>query len=839
MKTTIKKEISTNKGYYLPILNLNGLVGSITPFFSGDLKKGFHNYGLEPISELGLYNLTNKRNMIFYVNGKRLDLNGQTDNQQNDKLEYEVNQLTQKIIRSNDLLKIQATSFVATNDNVEIHLISVVNNSNKDIELEAFTSIPMYSRSPENIHDHRHVTSLLNVVEVFENGIINVPTLTFDERGHKENNVIYSVFAYSNKVKVKNYVPIVDEYLKGGTFNFPKGLKSNKYNIGDVVKGFEAIGAMGFEKISLKPNEEVKFSLIIGIEDNINQTLKNANKYKDFNNILEEEKNVVNFYKEINNYINFNIESEARTKQLKWVTLQPILRRHLGNSYLPHHDYGRGGRGWRDLWQDLLSLIYSNDKTVKQTIIDNFAGVRIDGSNATIIGDNPGEFKADRNQIIRVWSDHGVWPLLTVKLYIDEFGDIEILNNKQKYFDDGLTHYSKKRSSEFKTDNILKYENGDYEGTILEHLILQNLVGFFNVGKHGFTRLEDADWNDGLDMASDKGETIPFTMFYLENLRVLANILENITETKIEIYKSLYELLNKEINLNKYFDLVSNYQGLNKILVDKQEVISKLLKLAEQREKTILDKAIIDNNYYQSYINNDGEFVDNNKTMSLTAQAMALMNNIPSKEFSKKVAAATKEKLFDKNVGGYRLNSDYKKVLTNMGRAYGFAYGHKENGAVFCHMATMYTYGLYNYNLVSYGHESIKTLLDHALKEESGVIAGVPEYFNEEGLGKYLFLTGTASWLIKLYREQIFGINMNYGKLTFNPKLTKEEFIEGIAQIETYIKGEKVNIKFINKKNLEYGKYQISKIFINKEETKMRMFETIKGNVEVHLDEIN
>ena len=272
MKTTIKKEISTNKGYYLPILNLNGLVGSITPFFSGDLKKGFHNYGLEPISELGLYNLTNKRNMIFYVNGKRLDLNGQTDNQQNDKLEYEVNQLTQKIIRSNDLLKIQATSFVATNDNVEIHLISVVNNSNKDIELEAFTSIPMYSRSPATIHHHRHVTLLLNVVGVFENGIINVPTLTFDERGHKENNVIYSVFAYSNKVKVKNYVPIVDEYLKGGTFNFPKGLKSNKYNIGDVVKGFEAIGVMGFEKISLKPNEEVKFSLIIGIEDNINQT---------------------------------------------------------------------------------------------------------------------------------------------------------------------------------------------------------------------------------------------------------------------------------------------------------------------------------------------------------------------------------------------------------------------------------------------------------------------------------------------------------------------------------------------------------------------------------------
>jgi len=30
---------------------------------------------------------------------------------------------------------------------------------------------------------------------------------------------------------------------------------------------------------------------------------------------------------------------------------------------------------------------------------DNFAGVRIDGSNATIVGRQPGEFKADRNNI--------------------------------------------------------------------------------------------------------------------------------------------------------------------------------------------------------------------------------------------------------------------------------------------------------------------------------------------------------------------------------------------------------------------------------------------------------
>ena len=48
---------------------------------------------------------------------------------------------------------------------------------------------------------------------------------------------------------------------------------------------------------------------------------------------------------------------EQFDRWLKWVTLQPILRRLFGNSFLPYHDYGRGGRGWRDLWQDILALL--------------------------------------------------------------------------------------------------------------------------------------------------------------------------------------------------------------------------------------------------------------------------------------------------------------------------------------------------------------------------------------------------------------------------------------------------------------------------------------------------
>ena len=70
---------------------------------------------------------------------------------------------------------------------------------------------------------------------------------------------------------------------------------------------------------------------------------------------------------------------------MKWVSFQPFLRRLFGCSFLPHHDYGRGGRGWRDLWQDCLSLLLMNPQNVGAMIEKNYGGVRIDGTNATII----------------------------------------------------------------------------------------------------------------------------------------------------------------------------------------------------------------------------------------------------------------------------------------------------------------------------------------------------------------------------------------------------------------------------------------------------------------------
>ena len=198
---------------------------------------------------------------------------------------------------------------------------------------------------------------------------------------------------------------------------------------------------------------------------------------------------VTSYFTNYTNHLSFNIASKETSNQLKWVTLQPLLRRYFGNSFLPYHDYGKGGRGWRDLWQDLLSLIMMNDASVFDLLYQNFAGIRLDGSNATIIGDHQGEFLADRNNITRVWSDHGVWPLITTKLYIDETGDMSFLLKKQTYFQDQFSHYTKKLQNKPQHAQLKDASGRIYEGTILEHLLIENLVGYYNTGKHGYTRI--------------------------------------------------------------------------------------------------------------------------------------------------------------------------------------------------------------------------------------------------------------------------------------------------------------------------------------------------------------
>ena len=111
-----------------------------------------------------------------------------------------------------------------------------------------------------------------------------------------------------------------------------------------------------------------------------------------------------------------------------------------------------------------------------------------------------------------------------------------------------------------------------------------------------------------------------------------------------------------------------------------------------------------------------------------------------------------------------------------MGRAYGFAYGHKDNGAVFSHMAVMYGNALYRRGLIKEGYKALNSLYRQSVNfEKSRIYPGLPEYFSDTGRGMYAYLTGSASWMMMTVVTRMYGIQGDYGDLAIRPQLLDEQ----------------------------------------------------------------
>ncbi len=114
--------------------------------------------------------------------------------------------------------------------------------------------------------------------------------------------------------------------------------------------------------------------------------------------------------------------------------------------------------------------------------------------------------------------------------------------------------------------------------------------------------------------------------------------------------------------------------------------------------------------WFNGYYDNNGKRVEGDfpkgVRMTLTGQVFALMGGVASDEQANEIVRSVDRYLYDAKLGGYRLNTDFGEVLPSLGRGFGFAYGHKENGAMFSHMAVMYANALYQRGMAIAGLQS-------------------------------------------------------------------------------------------------------------------------------------
>jgi cellobiose phosphorylase len=832
---------------YFPLVNEAGMISVVTPTLNGDTKTGQHTFLTLPTSVEDLHNTRSARNFwLTFADGEIWSAAGNSAAQMasdEDQVALEAGFLWHKVTRANQRLGLRAeiVNFVpATADTVELMKVTLTNTSAAPLTFTPTAAIPLYARSADNVRDHRHVTSLLHRIWCDETGVWVKPSLSFDERGHQKNEVIYAVLGVEEDgTPPVGFFPLVEDFVgEGGSFDWPQAVRDLSIfpsPAGTTDEGFEAVGALRFGAITLQPGASRSYVLILSIGGNANlvQTYGSANRFDALQRQTEAH------WQARLSTLSVHTGDAQFDAWTRWVTIQPILRRMFGNSFLPYHDYGRGGRGWRDLWQDILALLLLKSGPVDGLLYSNFAGVRLDGSNATIIGSKPGEFKADRNNIPRVWMDHGAWPLMTTRLYIDQTGDLAFLLRPQTYFKDGHIRRCKAHDLAWDAGQGTQQRTAGgaaYQGSILEHLLIQHLTVFFNVGEHNNILTEGADWNDGMDMARERGESVAFTAFYASNLRHLAQLVRELGE--VELLAELLPLLDtlhqkvdytaptaKQARLSAYFDAIGHAISGEKVRIAAADLAADLQAKADWLTAHLRANEWLHNaegyGWFNGYYDNDGQRLEGDHPlgvrMTLTGQVFQLMGGIASDEQARQIVRAADHYLYDESVGGYRLNTHFGEVLTNVGRCLGFAFGHKENGAMFSHMAVMYAYALYERGFIAEGHHALDSLYQQAVDfAASRMYPGIPEYFNSRGRGVYPYLTGSASWYLLALVTRVFGVYGLRGDLALAPRLVRDQFdAAGNASLTTLFAGRRLAITYHNPGRLEYGSYRVGAVLLD------------------------
>jgi cellobiose phosphorylase len=176
-----------------------------------------------------------------------------------------------------------------------------------------------------------------------------------------------------------------------------------------------------------------------------------------------------------------------------------------------------------------------------------------------------------------------------------------------------------------------------------------------------------------------------------------------------------------------------------------------------------------------------------------------------------------KKHLKDKEHGGFHLNTNFHEMRPDLGRAFSFAYGEKENGAFFSHMAVMFGNALYQRGFVKEGREVLDSIYKMCVRtEKSKIYPGIPEYFNLEGRGFYHYLTGSASWFVMTLLTQVFGVRGRYGDLTLEPKFTADDFDKtGELSVETHFAGKRLRVVYKNPKKISYEHSCITRVTLN------------------------
>lgn len=477
--------------------------------------------------------------------------------------------------------------------------------------------------------------------------------------------------------------------------------------------GRSSVGVLQ-HNLELAPGEERTFTTMIGIAYDRREVLPLVRKYRHGRVAQAELKRVRQYWDDYLARVavatpdpDFDLSHNIWNKYQTWVT----------SHWSRMDSYYIGGAsilGFRDSWQDLLAPMV-NDPLWAQTRLTYLLSHQFsDGGTLhnwdprTNIGVRTGH------------SDDPMWLVMGMVWYLKETGDFDILSQDVDYYDGPI-------------------------GTVYEHMTRAMDYTLSRRSSRGIPLMMAADWNDGLDQVGreGRGESVMVAEHLAWMLREMAPLAERLGEPdRAEHYRREYEHLKECVNT--YF------------------WESRWYARATTDEGRVIGCSICSEG--QMYVN---------------AQSWAVLSGIAEGERAFKAMDGVWRHL-DTPYGPAIFLPAYVEPEEDIGIITRFAPGTKENGTIFNHPVAwaimaecVLGRGDKAFEMWQKNNFTHAAMDPDRYKAEPYVYC---EYINgpqsqDFGEGNFTWMTGTASWMWRVCLDWILGVKPDWDRLRIDPCL--------------------------------------------------------------------
>jgi len=651
------------------------------------------------------------------------------------------------------------TYFVPLHDAGEIWHVDIKNLSNKARKLEvySYTELLMGNALNDLINqpNDKHFTDIhfdkehQTLVATRRYWVLNKGVSV------KQPNIVlqYKVL-FTTTLPIKGFDSSLDKFIgKWRSEADPQAIENGKMGNTEITAGDPCVALQS--EINLKPNEESTFSSIMMLSDKrSSETAFTVIGGKSIDEIRSETY-VKNEFKALNekwdgifDNIEINTPDEVLNTMLgTWNYYQTHVTFDMARNAGFYHGGLLFGTGIRDQFQDIFGVLLSDPSRVRERLLN---GLQYQFKNGSTLHNY---FKLVKTGERTHHSDTPLWIPLGVSAYIKETGDITIL------------------------DEIVKFYDED-EAKVLDHCILALKYALSQTGEHGLPKIMNGDWNDTLDhIGSDgKGETVWGAFFLAYVLQETAKLLE---------------------------------------FIDKNDQANELFKEYEILKNTI-NKIAWDGDWYLRAFRDNGKAVgsakDEQGKLFLNAQSWSIISGVADDERAQKSLEACKSYL-ETPLGMQICWPSYTKIDDTVGLISRCVPGKKENGAIFNHASSWFVLAALKNDNIEDAYRIYSKMLPLNSSEEAGIdrYETEPYVYSEYitspdhetvGQASHSWLTGTAVWMHYIGMTYLLGIRADYQGLIIDPKIPAKW--DGFS-LKRKFRGKTINIKVDNPDHLNSG----------------------------------